>query len=307
MKPLPKLKSISKTSKAKFKVSEVTVIIISFIFTISIAISYQYVHNPQFSDNQIAVNAYQVGESFRDCATCPEMVVVPAGEFMMGSPEKKRERSSDKEPQHQVTISQPFAVGKYEVTVGQFAEFIRKTNHSTGYCRNESKNGSWHNPRAFNQSNNHPVVCVSWDDAQAYVEWLSTETGQGYRLLSESEWEYAARAGTTTPYYFGSTISKSQANFDRHMDGTTLVGSYPVNAFGLYDMHGNVWEWVEDCWHGVLADIERVGCDKVKAVIRGGGWSNRESSLHSTSRLPIYAVATQLENFGFRVARTLTP
>ena len=301
MEPLPKLKSISRTSKAKFKVNKVTVIIISFIFTIFIAISYQYVHNPQSPDNQISVNAYQVGESFRDCATCPEMVVVPAGKFMMGS------ESFSENPQHQVIISQPFAVGKYEVTVGQFTEFILKTNHTTGYCRDKSENGSWHNPKAFKQSDNHPVVCVSWDDAQAYVKWLSTETGQSYRLLSESEWEYAARAGTTTTYYFGSTISKNQANFGYHMDGTTLAGSYPANAFGLYDMHGNVWEWVEDCWHGTSADIEWVGCDKVKAVIRGGGWSNRESSLRSTSRLPIYAVATQLENFGFRVARTLTP
>ena len=301
------MESLPKTSRAKFLINAVIVITISFIFTIFVAISYQYVHNPQSSDNQISVSAYQVGESFRDCATCPEMVVVPAGEFMMGSPEKKRERSSDEEPQHQVTISQPFAVGKYEVTVGQFAEFILKTNHFIGYCRDKSENGSWHNPKAFKQSDNHPVVCVSWDDAQAYVEWLSTETGQSYKLLTETEWEYAARAGTTTTYYFGNTISKSQANFGHHMYGTTLAGSYPANAFGLYDMHGNVWEWVEDCWHGAPADTEWVECDNVKAVIRGGGWSNRESSLRSTSRLPIYAAAAQLENFGFRVARTLTP
>ncbi len=199
-----------------------------------------------------SANAYQVGDTFRDCATCPEMVVLPAGKFMMGSPEGERGRDDYEGPQRQVTIPKPFAVGKYEVTVGQYAEFVKEAKHKTGNCyylqdgslRYDDDDKSWSDPPYFKhkQSNEHPVVCVSWDDASTYAYWLSVKTGQDYRLLTEAEWKYAARAGTTTPYHFGRMILGNQANYNRNNEGTVAVGSYPANAFGLYDMHGNVWE-----------------------------------------------------------------
>ena len=247
-----------------------------------------------------SINKYQIGETFRDCATCPEMVVVPAGEFMMGTPEEKIGKwNTDERPQHQVTISRPFAVGKYEVTVEQYAEFVRETKHEDEGC---------------GEANNHPVACVSWNDTQAYLEWLSMKTGQNYRLLSESEWEYATRAGTTTAYYFGSMIYRSQANLENsNIYGTTPVGSYLANAFGLYDMHGNVWEWVEDCWHydyiGAPADGSAwIGECDIERTMRGGSWDNEPEDLRSATRGRGGATFRGSNGLvGFRIARTLTP
>ena len=172
----------------------------------------------------------------------------------------RRGRDDDEGPQRQVTIPKPFAVGKYAVTVGQYAEFVRETKHRTGNCY-DSKS-SWDDP-GFKQTNDHPVVCVSWDDASSYddasnyVYWLSLKTRREYRLLTEAEWEYAARAGTTTPYYFGRMISANMAEY--YSNGTASVGSFPANAFRLHDMHGNVWEWVEDCWHDYYTDAPTNG------------------------------------------------
>ena len=284
-----------------------------------------------------SVNAYQVGDTFRDCATCPEMVVLPAGKFMMGSLEEERGRWDSEGPQRQVTILKPFAVGKYEVTVGQYAEFVRETKHKAGNC-DLSKGNSWDNP-GFKQTNNHPVVCVSWNDASTYVYWLSMNTGHEYRLLTEAEWEYAARAGTTTAYHFGRMILDNQANYDDEYEGTVAVGSFLANAFGLHDMHGNVWEWVEDCWHddytgaptnGIawLSGCRKSNEDNCKGddswirycreylvgmelrVLRGGSWHSEPENLRSASRSGLYAsgpfTAGSLYD-GFRVARTLTP
>ena len=274
---------------------------------------------------------YQVGETFRDCATCPEMVVLPAGQFTMGSPEGEEGRDESEGPQHQVTIAKPFAVGKYEVTIGQYAKFVRETKHNTGNC-DYPPDGFWRDP-GFKLSNNHPVVCVNWDDAATYAHWLSVKTGHEYRLLTETEWEYAARARTTTAYHFGSTISKDQAHFDASYSGTVSVGSYPANAFGLHDMHGNVWEWVEDCWHddytgaptngsawlsgcrkgdeddcgglGELCKEALVG--KELRVLRGGSWYSSPEDLRSAYRIWILATYRNDDFIGFRVARTLTP
>ena len=255
------------------------------------------------------VNAHQVGETFRDCETCPEMVVLPAGEFIMGSPKGERGRYVSEEPQHQVTISKPFAVGKYEVTVGQYAEFVRETRHKTANCY-YPKNASWRNP-GFKQTNNHPVVCVSWYDSSAYVDWLSTRTGHEYRLLTEAEWEYAARAETTTAYHFGRMLLGNQAQYESQ--GTAAVGSFPANAFGLHDMHGNVWEWVEDCWHfyytGAPPDGSAwlSGCENVsKRGLRGGSWYLKAEELRSANR-DRHDASGRGNNFGFRVARTLIP
>ncbi len=242
----------------------------------------------------------QVGDTFRDCATCPKMVVLPAGQFMMGSPEGERGRDDDERPQRQVTILKPFAVGKYEVTVGQYAEFVRETKHKIPPNCNSSP--------IFNR----PVVCVNWDDASTYAYWLSTKTGQNYRLLSESQWEYAARAGTRTAYYFGSTISWRQARHISLLRGLGAVGSYPANTFGLHDMHGNAIEWVEDCWHGDYIDAPTDGsawtdeCNPAGRMLRSGSGNDEPRSLRSAFRYTLDASSRSF-NIGFRVARTLTP
>ena len=179
------------------------------------------------------------GEVFRDCdgTWCPEMVVVPAGSFMMGSPSGEKGRDADEGPVHRVRISEPFAVGVYEVTFEEW-EACRRG----GGCSHNPDDKGWGWGR-------RPVIHVSWQDAQAYVRWLSRVTGKAYRLLSESEWEYVARAGTTGPFHFGSTITTEQANYGSRGGRTAPVGSFPANAFGLHDVHGNVMERVEDCWH----------------------------------------------------------
>jgi hypothetical protein len=146
-------------------------------------------------------------DSFKECADCPEMVVVPAGSFTMGSPGIEKDRDKDEGPQHVVTISRPFAVGRLDVTVNQFRVFATETQYSA------HSGCDWRNPR-FKQDSSHPVVCISWDDASAYTNWLAQKTGRPYRLLSEAEWEYAARAETSTPFWWGSSITPAQANYD---------------------------------------------------------------------------------------------
>ena len=254
------------------------------------------------STNKFA-DTYKVGDTFRDCATCPEMVVVPSGSFMMGSPASEPDRKDREGPQHRVTISKPIVVGKYEVTRGQFAVFIDASGYDAG--------SYWHDRRF--QTDTHPAVCVSWHDAKAYIEWLSTKTGQNYRLLSEAEWEYVARARTTTAYHFGATISPSQANYHaRGIGGTTEVGSYPANAFGLHDVHGNVWEWVEDYWHSNYNGAPSDGSawtsnydDDEYRMLRGGYWDNYPGYLRSAGRVRFLA-GNRGSAFGFRIARTLT-
>ena len=215
------------------------------------------------------------GQSFRDrlangqpCPTCPEMVVVPNGKFTMGSPDSEPERDSN-EDQVSVSIAKPFAVGKFAVTRGEFAAFVEETGHKTdGGCYTWSvagwklqANKSWRAP-GFAQDDRHPVVCVSWDDAKAYATWLSSKTGKTYRLLSEAEREYVTRAGTTTPFWWGTSITPMQANYDgnflyagggskgENRQRTEPVDSFNPNPWGLYNVHGNVWDWTEDCWNG---------------------------------------------------------
>jgi formylglycine-generating enzyme required for sulfatase activity len=254
------------------------------------------------------------GESFRDCPECPEMVVVPAGSFMMGSSESEAGRDSGEGPQRRVTIARPFAVGKFEVTRGQFAAFVRETGRSVsdkcwtyeGGESQERSGRSFRNP-GFEQDDRHPAVCVSWDDASAFVGWLSRKTGKPYRLLSEAEWEYAARAGTTTRYAFGDTISKSQAQFSAKQ--TVEVGTFASNAWGLHDMHGNVVEWVEEAWHpkyhGAPVDGSVwPGGDLSLRVLRGGSWGSNPVFLRSAVRdrdRPTF----RCDIIGFRVSRTL--
>jgi formylglycine-generating enzyme required for sulfatase activity len=214
-------------------------------------------------------------QTIRDCSDCPEMVVVPAGKFMMGSVEG----NDNEKPIHEVTISRPFAVGKYEVTFAEWDACV-----AGGGCRG--------NPRPDDKGwgrGRRPVIYVHWNDAHEYVSWLSHKTRHNYRLLTEAEWEYAARAGTTTQYAFGDTITKQQAQFGQPQDkGKTVeVGSFPPNAWGLHDMHGNVWEYVEDDYHldytgNPPTDSSSWGTDRMELrVLRGGSWIDDPRSLHS--------------------------
>jgi formylglycine-generating enzyme required for sulfatase activity len=189
-----------------------------------------------------APTALPAGKTFRDCDVCPEMVVVPAGKFKMGSPAGEEGRSDDEGPRHPVEIAKAFAVGRYEVTFAEWDACV-----AGGGCNgHQPADEGWGRGR-------RPVINVSWNDAKSYVTWLSKKTGKPYRLLSEAEWEYAARAGTTSPFHFGATITPDQANYDGtytygagpkgvYRRKTVPVGSFPANDFGLSDMHGNVWE-----------------------------------------------------------------
>ena len=248
------------------------------------------------------------GEYFRDCDNCPWMVVVPAGSFRMGS----TVGFEDEKPVHKVTIAKPFAVGAYEVTFDEWDACV-----SAGGCGGYSPDeGSTGRGRSWGRGD-RPVINVSWEDAQGYLEWLSGATGKTYRLLSESEWEYTARAGTRTAYWWGNEIGTNRANCDgcgSRWDNkqTAPVGSFRPNAFGLYDVHGNVWEWVEDCWNdsyrgGAPTDgsvWEEGDCES--AVLRGGSWYIYPRYLRSAFRDRLTA-GNRLNNVGFRVARTLTP
>ncbi len=256
----------------------------------------------------------RAGTSFTDCKSCPEMVVVPAGSFIMGSPLDEDGHHSDEEPAHRVTIAKPFAVGRFEITRGQFLTFVAATGHRPGNScwvwhgedLKNVKGNSFRDP-GYLQTDDHPVACISWTDAQAYAHWLSAETHQDYHLLSEAEWEFAARAGTTTAFATGNVLTEKQANFNT--SGTVKVGSYAANAFGPQDMHGNLWEWVEDCYvdsyKGATTDgstaEDRINC---KRVSRGGGWVDYPKYLRSASR-KWDSPASWFSVLGFRLARIL--
>ncbi len=253
----------------------------------------------------------QPGARLRDCETCPELVVVPAGSFMMGSPDSEWGRFNSEGPQRRVTIMEPFAVGVYEVTFGEWDACVNE-----GGCNGYQPHGEgW--GRGV-----RPVINVSWDDARAYVQWLSQRTGKRYRLLSESEWEYVARAGTTEPFHTGTTISADQANYDssytygsgqkgRYRGRTVQAGAFSPNAFGLHEVHGNVWEWTQDCWNedytGAPTDSrawETGECEQ--RVLRGGSWGDVPWLLRSADRGK-NEPGIRDPKIGFRIARTLTP
>jgi formylglycine-generating enzyme required for sulfatase activity len=242
---------------------------------------------------------------FKDCARCPQTVVIPAGEFTMGSPPSDLEA----ETQHRVTIAYPFAVSKFEITFDEWQACL-KDGGCGGYRPDDQGSGR----------GKRPVIDISWEKAKAYVNWLSRKTGKRYRLLSESEWEYAARAGTTTRFSFGDSLSPSQANYNSSEDGsgpsdanrqkTMPVGSFPPNAFSLYDMHGNAWEWVEDCWHDdYTADAPTDGSPWLEGncdgrVGRGGSWEDSEGELRSAARTGEFKNESSYTD-GIRVARGL--
>jgi formylglycine-generating enzyme required for sulfatase activity len=292
--------------------------------------------------------ALKAKDSFRECDNCPEMIVVTSGSFTMGSPSNETGRESDEGPQHSVTYSRAFAVGKFEVTVDQFAVFVSDTGYDAGSkcwtgddedrSRKERSGRSWRNP-GFSQSGSHPVTCINWNDAKAYVAWLSRKTGKAYRLLTEAEWEYAARAGTGSRYSFGDSESDLCRNgngadqtakmamiwgnlrpsyesilpFLSCEDGyayTAPIGSFLANGFGLHDMHGNVLEWVEDCYRDDYVDAPADGSASVNGdcglrIQRGGKWFAKPNLVRSASR-SASLLSTRSDVLGFRVARTLT-
>ncbi len=268
------------------------------------------------------------GESFRDgdAAWAPEMVVVPAGSFMMGTAQAEidalcKEYPGAAEwfrregPQHKVTIAKPFAVGRFAVTRGEFAAFVKESGHAV------LEGGSFKDP-GFAQDDSHPVVCVNWDDAKAYATWLSGKTGKNYRLPSEAEWEYACRAGSSTPFWQGSSISTDQANYDgnytfgggrkgEYRQRTVPVKSFAPNPWGLYQVHGNVWEWCQDCWNERYEDAPADGSvlttgDCAFRLLRGGSWLSGPRYLRAASRYR-FSVVGRSYAVGFRLARTLTP
>ena len=318
--------------------------------------------------------AKAAGHEFKDCQDCPVMVVVPAGTGFVGSTvdEARLENmpmmgpndiSAWERPKHEVTIPAAFAMGKYEVTRSQFAYFIANSGYrplpncssSADGEENSAQAYSWDNP-GFAQGDNHPVVCVSWTDAQAYADWLSQHTGQAYRLPSEAEWEYAARAGSETARFWGDGLAEAcmysnsadethlkayagRTFLDTHVAAggkppaglaqavpcndefveTAPVGTFQPNAFDLHDMLGNVWEWVEDCFHSSYQNApvdgttwaDRESCDRAPEysselvrVFRGGAFSYPPYGLRSARRGK-GGVDRRLWNMGFRLVREM--
>jgi formylglycine-generating enzyme required for sulfatase activity len=280
----------------------------------------------------------RAGQAFRDCADCPQMVVVPPGGFVMGAPAGEPVGDPDERPQRAVTIAKAFALGRMELTRGEFARFVAATGHQaarncsvwTGQRTERVADKDWRDPN-FVQTDAHPVTCVSWLDAKAYVAWLSAQTGKTYRLATEAEWEYAARAGATGRYSFGENSAElcahgniadidareaggaPQWTYAECRDGFALttapVGSFRANAFGLHDMHGNVWEWVEDCHHPDYAGAPVDGSARVSEgcatrVDRGGGFFNNRGTNRAAERA-LYPPANNSVNIGLRVARDL--
>ena len=245
------------------------------------------------------------GTSFRECAKdCPEMIVIPAGEFMMGSPPTEVGRNDDEGPQHKVTITKPFAVSKFDVTFADWDACV-----SVGGCPQVSDSGLGRGSM--------PVINVTWYDAEHYAAWLSRMTGRPYRLLTEAEWEYAARAGTTTTYYWGDDIGTANANCrgcGSQWDDkkTSPVGSFKPNAFGLYDMAGNVWQWVQDCYYDRYNGAPSDGSawllgptgENCLRVTRGGSWGYLPPFQRAANRVGFAAVDRD-PVLGFRLARTL--
>ena len=251
-------------------------------------------------------------DRLKDGALGPRMVVIPAGEFLMGSPLTEKDRDDDEGPQRSVRIAGPFALGVTEVTFADYNRFARASKRKLP------------NDRGWGRGQ-RPVINVSWRDAVAYAEWLSDQTGQRYRLPTEAEWEYAARAGTTTPFSTGKCISTDQANYDGNHDyagcgvgtgvylrKTVPAGTLPANPWGLHEMHGNVWEWAADCQHsnykGAPADgsawVQEKDQNCFRRVLRGGSWSDGLWELRSANRFK-NGLGNALYNVGFRLAREL--
>lgn len=261
--------------------------------------------------------SFEPGRKIKDCAVCPELVVVPSGRFVMGSSKSEAERRSNEGPMHTVNIQYKLAVGVFEVTFDEWDACL-EDGGCNGYKPDDEGWGR----------RQRPVINVKWSDAQNYVIWLSKKAGLPYRLLSESEWEYVARAGSRTRFWWGNDLGKGRANcaecgspWDSNM--TAPVGQFRANDFGLYDTHGNVWEWVQDGWHFGYNKAPSDGSPWMKGtvagryVLRGGSWNSKPKNIRSASRHAVevsrwimrrsYLVTKRRKSFGFRVARVFTP
>jgi formylglycine-generating enzyme required for sulfatase activity len=268
----------------------------------------------------------------------PHMVAIPPGRFLMGSPdgeERWEGYDSEEEPRHEVQIDHVFALGRGPVTVDAFSAFINDAGHDMGKSAFVLTGGKWINREGkgwrdpgFPQDGDHPATCLNWYDAQAFLAWLNgrselTDRLDAYRLPSEAEWEYACRAGTQSPFGFGDTIATDQANFDGdtaygggtpsmvRRRATTRVGDFHANKIGLYDMHGNVWEWCQDAWNDRYDGAPVDGTawltgDTSRRVLRGGSWYVAPQIARSAMRL-WFSASGRGNGIGFRLARTLAP
>jgi len=290
------------------------------------------------------------GRIFRDCRGCPEMVVIPPGRFVMGAPASENGTSPIEQPVHPVTV-RAFASGRYDITRAEYATFVHATRRPTiAGCAFTGRPGPLVDPKGswlslgFPQTGRHPVVCITWKDAKDYAAWLSKRTGKHYRLLTEAEWEYAARSGTSTPYYWGSRADRAHLNYgpergygkgvasgrDKWLY-TSPVGSFPANGFELYDMSGNVLQFVEDCL-GTYDSTPRDGSaytinvplslgpdfgplngtmSCAYRIARGGDWGDAPDETRAAFRNfapdPQSTLATYRSGgLGFRVARDLS-
>jgi formylglycine-generating enzyme required for sulfatase activity len=252
-----------------------------------------------------AEHALQPGQPFKECADCPEMVTLPAGEFMMGSAKEGRGGGDITEgPQHKVSVKR-FAVSRFEVTFDEWDACA-----TLGGCAFQPSDQGW-------GRGTRPVINVSWDDAQQFVAWLSRRTGRPYRLLSEAEWEYAARADSDRDYSWGDAIGNGNANCDGcgsqwDMKQRAPVGSFAANAFSLHDMHGNAFEWTQDCDHATYNGAPKdgsawiAGGDCAGRIVRGGSWSYNPQILRASFREPFPTILRH-GDLGFRLGKTLTP
>jgi len=242
------------------------------------------------------VDAPKPGEVFRDCNDCAEMVVVPSGDFEMGGGDLPFEK-----PQHKVTLAHPFAIARGEITFDEW-----DLCYSAGGCKHRPDDHGWGRGK-------RPVIDVSWDDTKSFLAWLSRTTSKNYRLPTEAEWEYAARAGTVTPFWWGRDVGKGNANCEGCAGGPTArtmpTRSFRPNAFGLYDTSGNAAEWVEDCWNETYRNAPRDGAawtsgDCGLRVLRGGSFTSKPNAVHSTSRFRYDHDVRYYAN-GFRAVRDL--
>jgi formylglycine-generating enzyme len=276
------------------------------------------------------------GGAFRDQPFAPEMVVIPGGAYVMGSSEAETTRekrapaaAAFERPQHEVAVA-PVAIGRFHVTRAEFDGFVKATGRTgLGNCI-VNKAGKWgpepkrsYLDTLFPQGPRHPAVCVTWDEARAYAEWLSQQTGHRYRLIRETEWEYAARAGATTARWWGDEPgdlcrrvnggdlsydkgSPGDPNTNRACDdgffGTNPVDHFPANPFGLHDMFGNAWQWMADCFRDRYDAPMPAEDDCKRRAIRGGSWHNPPNNLRAANRFWL-APSTRSTSIGFRVAR----
>lgn len=286
-----------------------------------------------------ASEGYVPGETIKDSPDSPELVVIPSGIFMMGSGAYEQELAvawganhsltSSETPRHRVSVCS-FAAGRYTVTRGEFAAFVEATGYLTEaewrfqhFPEGNPDNYNWYDP-GFAQDNTHPVIYVSWIDVQAYIKWVSQKSGDQYRLLSEAEWEYAARGGNETAFWWGNSISTADANYDGDFSypgspiGQTLKATVPVfcfnpNPYGLYNVHGNVWEFVGDSWaynylHASPYGSARPRYEGDGFVLRGGSWRSRPAEVRSASRFNFGGLpgcSASQNDVGFRLARNL--